>query len=82
MKRRCLYRQGFGNGDVHVTVAEAGKSLSSAPARFYNSAAGQGIPDPDRGAHWARDTVCSSCVLFLVSLVIDLCCLTAVEERW
>ena len=58
------------------------ETLSSAPARFYNTAAGQGIPDPDRGAHWARDTVCSSCVLFLVSLVIDLCCLTAVEERW
>ena len=42
--------------------------------------AGQGIPDPDRGAHWAGDTVYSSCVLFLVSLVIDLCSLTAVEE--
>ena len=40
--------------------------------------AGQGIPDPDRGG--ARDAVYSSCFLFLVSLVIDLCSLTAVEE--
>ena len=61
MKRGCLYD--------YVTAAGKGQKVSLLSPRAFSylttePGAGQGIPYPGRGAHWASDAVYSSCVRF------------------